>query len=155
MEHLGNNIIELRQDPESALFRLEKDRWLFLQTTNDDQSNERNNMTVKEFMRTSVDKYHKFYYPLDYDQPKGVATDVFEPHALLAIWACRNNRLEHIPFWVGGAQYGLDATSGHTIDKTLDIWWDREKLERTYSADPEYFYQKKKTIITERWFPKD
>lgn len=155
MEHIGNNIIELRQEPSSGLFRLEADRWMFLQIVDDPQSRSMSGMTVKEFMRKKVGKYHKLYYPLDYDQPKGVATDVFEPHALLAIWACRTVRLDNIPFWIAGAQYGLGASSGHIVDKTLDIWWDREKLQETYEADPDYFFRKKQAVIDERWYPRD
>jgi hypothetical protein len=52
--------------------------------------------------------------------------------------------LDNVPFWIAGAQYGLEAASGHTVDKTLDIWWDRDKLKETYEADPDYFFSKKK-----------
>ena len=149
MEHLGRNIIERRQDPKTGLFALEPD-YVYTFRCNKEVKEPWEGLTVKEFLRNDSDNT-----PLDYDRPKVVSVDVNEPHALLAIHGCRTGQFDKIPLWVSGGQcFGGNTTSGHVIDKRMEIWFDREKLEEYYESQKDSLTERG-FVVTEDWYPEE
>lgn len=140
IEHLGRQLIALRQDPKSGLFARQPGY-------RDTYRSNKNHREPWEGMSTA-EKLKEF----GYDRPKVVALDVIEPLALLAIHACRSEQFENIPQWLGGGQWGSDD-DGHIVSADHERWFDRDKLEVHYGKQGEWLRNKGFTIDA-RWFPR-
>ena len=117
-EHIGDNLIQVRQHADSGLFTLEDDFILhnrIMDTPALQESHE--GQSVIEILQ---------------DSHKTANLDAMEPLALLSIYAAQTGQYDIMPAWTAGGLYLKVSSVGHIVGKEIQLWFDKSGLRQFY-----------------------
>ena len=117
-QHIGDNLLEIRQHSDSGLFTLEDDFVMhFPVMDKPDLQSPSAGKTISELLG---------------DKHKSANVDSMEPLALLSIFAAETGRYNIMPAWSGGGLYLKVASVGHFVGGEHQLWFDKAALRKYY-----------------------
>ena len=117
-EHIGDNLLRVRQHTDSGLFTLEDDFMLQNRVMDKPELQESHEgKTVIEILQAPH---------------KTANLDAMEPLALLSLYAAQTQQYNIRPGWTAGGLYLKVSSVGHIVGKEIQNWFDKPVLKQFY-----------------------